>query len=329
MPRPGSRPRRFPALLAGPAVAFAVLLAACQTSMARRAAVPAMENAVRTVAAAEAPARVMVAYADLRGGGEFEIDATRVVHAASTMKVPVMIELFRRHDAGTLDLDAPMILRNEFRSIVDGSNYALDPADDSDPELYEHVGQPVVVRELLHRMIARSSNLATNRLIELVGADAVQATCEELGAVHGLRVLRGVEDQKAYDAGLSNVTTARDLAILLRAIATGRAASSDSCEQMLRILLEQEFAAGIPAGLPDGTAVAHKTGSISGIRHDAAIVDPFGPSPWVLVVLTADIFDGDQADRAIADIARTVHERRSRRGDADESADSAESTPDR
>jgi beta-lactamase class A len=227
-------------------------------------------------------------------------------HAASTMKVPVMIQLFRMVDAGTLSLDQKIVLKNQFASIVDGSPYALDLADDSDSSLYAKVGQTVTVNELMQLMITRSSNLATNTLIELAGAARTTATMHALGAAH-IRVLRGVEDGPAYRAGLINTVTAHDLAVVLAAIAQDRAASPASCEAMRKILLGQEFNNGIPAGLPANTPVAHKTGWVDGlVDHDAAIVYPPGGTPYVLVVLTGGSEDEPVTRRLMADISRIV-----------------------
>ncbi len=247
-----------------------------------------------------------VAFHDLQTSDTLYLNAGESFHAASTMKVPVMIELYRRIDAGGLRLDQGILLVNQFGSIVDGSPYSLDAGDDSDSSAYRLAGSRVPVRDLIDRMIARSSNLATNALIELVGATSANATAHTLGA-RDIRVLRGVEDDKAYRAGLNNTTTARDLAVLLEAIETGRAASRSSCDRMRDIMLEQEFNTEIPAGLPAGTKVAHKTGWITGVLHDAAIVYPPGRRPYVLVVLTRGITDRDQARRLIADISRLVY----------------------
>jgi beta-lactamase class A len=249
---------------------------------------------------------VGVAFHDLGAGDTLFANADNSFHAASTMKVPVMIELFRRIDAGALSLDQGILLVNQFGSIVDNSPYKLDAGDDSDSSAYAAVGKRVPVRELIDRMITRSSNLATNALIELVGADRANATAHELGAKN-IRVLRGVEDNKAFRAGLNNRTTARDLGVLLEAIETGRAASRSSCDAMRDILLRQEFSAEIPAGLPPGTKVAHKTGWITGVLHDAAIVYPRNQKPYVLVVLTRGIPDEKIARQLIVDISRLVY----------------------
>jgi beta-lactamase class A len=257
---------------------------------------------------AEVPGAVVgVAYRDVDDDRGVYVNADTIFHAASTMKVPVMIELFRRADAGALRLDDGILLVNQFGSIVDRSPFSTDPKDDSDSSVYARVGTRVPLRELMERMIVRSSNLATNAVIALVGADRVTATAHALGARH-MTVLRGVEDNKAFGRGLINSTSARDLAVLLAAIETGRAASPASCAAMRDILLRQEFNDEIPAGLPPGTRVAHKTGSITGVLHDAAIVYPPGRRPYVLVVLTRGIPDEAIARTLIADISRMVWE---------------------
>ena len=200
-------------------------------------------------------AQVGLAYHKLGTGDSLYLDADRSFHAASTMKVPIMIQLFRRVDAGRLSLDYPLLLVNQFGSIVDGSPYSLDAGVDSDSSLYNLVGTRVPVRDLITHMITRSSNLATNSLVALANAAAAESTMRSLGAMR-IKVLRGVEDQKAFDAGLNNTTTARDLSIILSAIQENKAASPKSCAEMRSILLEQEFNTGIPAELPPGTRVA-------------------------------------------------------------------------
>ncbi|OJT24161.1 serine hydrolase [Archangium sp. Cb G35] len=252
-------------------------------------------------------ATVAVAYQHLGNPKDsLFLEAERSFHAASTMKVPVMIEFFRQVDAGKLSVGQELTLTNQFASIVDGSPYALDAKDDEDASLYERLGKPVPARELVERMITRSSNLATNTVIALVDAKRVTKTLRSLGA-RQMTVLRGVEDGKAYQKGLNNTATARDLATLMAAIEQGRAASPASTQAMRTILLAQELNLEIPAGLPPGTPVAHKTGQISGILHDAAIVYPSGKSPYVLVVLTSGIPDEKVARSLIADLSRQVH----------------------
>jgi beta-lactamase class A len=252
---------------------------------------------------------IAVAYLNLGSGAAYARNEDQLFHAASTMKVPVMMALFQAIDEGELRLDQPLPVRNQFQSLADASPFTLDPKEDGDPDLYQAVGSTRPLEELIRRMIVRSSNLATNLLIEKIGASRAQDLMRGLGA-YRIRILRGVEDDKAYRAGLNNLTTAADLAVAMAALAQGTAFKPASSAKMIEILKAQEFNEKIPAGLPEGTPVAHKTGDITGIHHDAAIVYPPGEPPYVLVVLTQGYEDEKDADRVIAEISRVVWERR-------------------
>ena len=256
---------------------------------------------------ARAPARAVgLYYRHLVRPDSILIGANQRFHAASTIKLPVMIQLFRDADAGLLRLDDSVSVHSTFPSMVDGSPFSVGKEDDSDSTLYARLGRMASLRELLELMITRSSNLATNILIERVGAARAQTSARVLGA-WSIQVLRGVEDGAAYRAGLNNTTTARDLGALLAAIAHERAATPASCDSMIAILSRQEFNEGIPAGVPLGTRVAHKTGWIGEVvYHDAAIVYPSGGSPYVLVVLTGGIKEDSVAHDLVADLSRLV-----------------------
>lgn len=280
---------------------LSVLLA---PALAAQDAVALRDRVLERIAAVPG-ATVGVAFRQVNGDARFYVDEDTVFHAASTMKIAVLIEYFRALDSGRLRPGQDVLLVNHFPSIVDGSRYALDPGADSDSLVYARVGQRVPIQWLAERMIVRSSNLATNVLIELLGARAVDSTARSLGATR-TKVLRGVEDSRAYERGLNNVTTARDLAELLLAIAEERAAQPASCRRMVEILARQEFNDEIPAGLPPGTRVAHKTGWITGVVHDAAIVYPSRAQPYVLVVLTRGIERRETAQALIAEISRLV-----------------------
>ena len=271
-----------------------------------------LEEALRRRIAAVPGAEVALWYEDLATGATLGISDTISFHAASTMKVPVMIELFRRADAGALDLRERIPLVNRFASIVDGSPYTLNASDDSDGALYARVGAPISLRELNERMIVRSSNLATNVLIERLDPTRVTSTARALGG-EGVMVRRGVEDGVAFRAGLNNTTTARGLGKLLVALERGEAASTWATIAMRETLLRQEYNEEIPAGLPPGTRVAHKTGWISATTHDAAIIYPPSRAPFVLVILTRAIPERTDAQRLMADLARLVWEDATRR----------------
>lgn len=229
------------------------------------------------------------------------------MHAASTMKVPVMIQLFLDQQAGLLSLDDSLEVIDTFSSIFDGSPYSLTPESDSELGLYNLVGNRVSYRNLIELMITYSSNLATNILIEEVDARRVTSSMRSLGA-DSIEVLRGVEDGPAFRAGLSNTTTARDLGMIMIALGNGRVGSPQASREMLEILGRQQWRTKIPALLPPGTRVAHKTGRITGISHDAGVVSPEGASPYVLVVLTRGFQEEETADTLAARISRMVYD---------------------
>ena len=258
---------------------------------------------------AQAPAQAVgLYYRSLTRPDSILLGANLRFHAASTMKLPVMIQIFRDADAGLLRLDDSLPVHATFPSLLDGSPFDVDKADDSDSTLYLRAGGKASLRELLELMITRSSNLATDILIERIGAARAQASARALGA-WSILVLRGVEDGKAYRAGLNNTTTARDLGVLLAAIAHHRAASAAACDSMLAILSRQEFNEGIPVGVPPGTRVAHKTGWIGEVvYHDAAIVYPANAGSYVLVVLTGGIKEDSVAHNLVGDLSRLVYE---------------------
>lgn len=259
-------------------------------------------------AIAASGAEVAVAIRTLDGGVEVLIDPDAVFHAASTMKVPVLIELFRQADAGLLSLDDPLPVRNEFRSIVDGSPYTLREEDDSDRRVYAAAGKTLTLAGLADAMITVSSNLATNLLIAKLGVQNIRATVTRLGADRngGVQVLRGVEDDKAFEQGLNNTTTARGLLTLFDRLAHGTAVNRASDERMVEILKRQHFNDAIPAGLPPGTPVAHKTGDITRIHHDAGIV--YGPRPYVIVLLVRGIEDKKRSAALMAELSRIVYD---------------------
>lgn len=291
---------RFAAAAMGLLLAFAPL----QVSGAQMTALPgdSIRALIETRAAQLHGAEIGVAVYDLGSEKRLQLNGDVVFHAASTMKVPVLIDLLREVDAGRLSLDQQLLLVNAYHSIVDGSPYRLDESDDSDSLVFARVGEFVPIRWLAQRMITHSSNLATNALIAILDPARATRTMTSFGARKTL-VLRGVEDGLAYAAGRNNVTTAADLAAILVALERGDAASPASTSVMRDFLLQQVFSEQIPAGLPPRTRVAHKTGWITATQHDAAIVYPPNRAPFVLVVLTRGITDRNAANALIADIA--------------------------
>lgn len=235
------------------------------------------------------------------------INPDEMFHAASTMKTPVMVELFKQAGAGKFSLDDSIRVKNEFRSIVDSSRYRMDVSEDSEGHLYDMIGQKRTIRALMNDMITMSSNLATNILIEKVGAQNVTQTMRSYGA-DSIQVLRGVEDIKAYEQGLSNRTTARDLMILFEKLGRGQAVSPSASKEMIAILKQQHFNEMIPARLPDSVQVAHKTGWITGVHHDSGLVILPDGHQYVLVLLSKDAPDREKVITMFAEISRDIYD---------------------
>jgi len=223
----------------------------------------------------------------------FAINADTLFHAASTMKTPVMIELFRQAEAGEFDLSDSIKVENKFYSIVDGSEFQLTLNPDGDDPFERRVGEMATLYDLNHAMITYSSNLTTNLLIRLVGAKETTQTMRDLGA-ENIQVLRGVEDLKAFDQGLSNRTTAKDLGVIYEHIANGTAVSAEMDSLMIEVLKDQYYQDVLPEYLPDDVVAANKTGFITGVRHDSGIFYlPDGQS-YVLIFLSKNLPDEDR-----------------------------------
>jgi beta-lactamase class A len=247
-----------------------------------------------------------VAFKNLQTGEELLINANENFHAASTMKTPVMIEVFRQANIGIFSLQDSIIIKNQFKSIVDSSLFSLDPAADSEKELYKEEGKKQTIYSLLYKMIIVSSNLATNTIIEKVDAKNVMATMRTLGAGH-IQVLRGVEDQKAFDKGLNNTTTAFDLMVIFDKMANGLTVNPEASQQMIKILLDQQFNEIIPAKLPKSVKAAHKTGSITGVHHDSGIVFLPDGRKYVLVLLSKNVKDEHAGTKVMATVSREIY----------------------
>jgi beta-lactamase class A len=225
-------------------------------------------------------------------------------YAASTMKLALMLAAYRADDAGTLDLDATITVHDTFASAVPGTDPFTCTADyDSDPQVWARLGTEVPARWLVRRSIARSSNLATNLLLEWLGAAAVEDVYHLVGAM-ACTLTRMIQDSAALDAGLTNTVTAVGLTRVLGAIASGAAASPAACTEMLDVLRAQEWRDDIVAGLPDGTRVAHKNGWVDGVRHSIALIEPDDAASYLLAICTTstDLSAQDSLD-LLADIA--------------------------
>jgi beta-lactamase class A len=247
-----------------------------------------------------------IAFKDLKTGKEIRINDGVVYHAASTMKTPVLIEVYRQAAEGKFSLTDSIELKNEFKSIADGSFYRLDSTDDSEKELYKHIGEQRTIDSLVYQMIIVSSNFATNLVIQKVGAENVTSYMRKLGA-NDIQVLRGVEDGKAFQKGLNNIVTAHDLLVIFEKIARGEAVSDAASKAMINILLDQRFNEIIPALLPPNVKVAHKTGSITHVHHDSGLIMLPDGRKYVLVLLSKDWENEEEAIRTMANISLLIY----------------------
>jgi beta-lactamase class A len=226
-----------------------------------------------------------LAFHDLETGQQFRYRSDRWFHAASTIKLAVLLGVFASFHRGKYVPQSRLHIRNRFRSAYDGSSFRVQSERDADSEVQAAIGKTMRLIELARHMIVRSSNLATNLLLDLLGIEFLQNVLDAYNLT-GIDLRRGVEDELAFEHQISNRVTADGLVQLLRLIAEERAFTPDWSQQILEILHDQEFRSGIPAGLPANARVAHKTGEISTVAHDAGIVYLPRRKPYIIAILT-------------------------------------------
>jgi beta-lactamase class A len=248
---------------------------------------------------------VGVALHDLETGFRFSLRGDRWFHAASTIKVAVLLAVFRAADEGRFRLDDSLHVRNRFLSAADGSPFRLSQDRDATPELYATIGRTAKISALAHAMICGSSNLATNLLLDFVGVEYARTVLREAG-VEGVELRRGVEDHDAHEQGINNEATADGLLSLLSAIRSDFL-TTESKREVIRILLEQRFNSMIPAGLPPHATVAHKTGEISTACHDIGIVYLPEREPYITAILTEFDPNTDGRRETVAAISKAIY----------------------
>jgi len=251
---------------------------------------------------------IAVTFHDLQSGVEGYIHADESFHPASTFKVAVMMETFHQTAMGQFSLEDQIPVINSFTSIADGSLFSIFAEDDAEKSLYEKIGATETVREIIRLMIAQSSNLATNILMERLGASNVNAYIQELG-ITGVTVRRGVEDNRAFARGLNNAANARGLMQMMKTIAEGKVVSPEASREMIEVLLGQKFNEGIPALLPKTARVAHKTGWNEKFYHDFGIVFPERHEPYVVAMMTSGFNTEAEAHACVAEISERFYKR--------------------
>lgn len=266
-----------------------------------------LRSTIRDIANEAGAKAVAVAVVDFEHRTSWRLNSERWFHAASTIKVPVLLGVFDAIERGRFEPFSRVHVRNRFVSVHDGSVYRVESGRDANSEVHAAIGKMMMIRELAEHMIVTSSNLATNLLVDLIGVEEIQATLQRLH-LHGIELRRGVEDEAAWAAGINNRITADGLCLALRLIEERRAISEEASSAMLEILHNQRFRGGIPAGLPDDARVANKTGEMSTVAHDAGVVYLQDREPYVVVILTEWDPETDQRRATIAQISRAVYD---------------------
>jgi len=251
---------------------------------------------------------VAVALRDFETGIELHYHSDRWFHAASTIKVPILLGVFAAIDRGDLLPHSRVHVRNRFLSVVENVPFRVESGRDANSAVHNAIGKMMRVDELAYHMITTSSNLATNLLLGVIGPESVTETLKELHVDEGIKLKRGVEDELAFEKGISNMVTANGLLRILVMLAEGKAFSPALSRRMMDILHGQEFNQGIPARLPKAARVAHKTGEISTVAHDAGVVYLPKRKPYSLVVLTEWDPNVSGRSRTIASISHLIYE---------------------
>lgn len=286
---------------------FFTLLSICLSlsAFAQKASIENIKEAIQTKLKG-VEGEFGVAFKDLQTHQTLFINEKENFHAASTMKTPVMIEVFKQAKAGKFKLTDSILVKNEFKSIVDGSPFSLNIGDDSADGMYKKIGTKMTIYDLTYQMIIVSSNLATNILIDLVDAKNANVTMRQMGA-QDIQVLRGVEDTKAFNLNKNNSVTAYDLMLIFEKIARKKVVSKKASEAMTQILFDQKFNEVIPALLPKDVRVAHKTGSITGVQHDSGIVFLSDGRKYVLVILSKKLTNTKAGIKALAEVSEMIY----------------------
>ena len=244
---------------------------------------------------------------DYQTGTSWSYNGNLWFHAASTIKVAVLACVYATLEARNLTPWHRLHVRNRFFSADDGTPYRILASRDADADVYTSIGRTMRIGDLARHMIAVSSNLATNVLLDYVRIEPARRILASAD-IHGVDLVRGVEDHRAFDAGISNRVTADGMLVLLRAIHEGRFCSAEHTSEMVDIMCAQVFNSGIPAGLPPpvraAARIAHKTGEISTVTHDAGLIFLPGRPPYALVVLTGTSGDAAKRFEPIARISR-------------------------
>lgn len=230
---------------------------------------------------------------DLTSGDLFTVNPERVFPSASTIKIPLLAAVLRAAAEGDFNLDDEITIDPVNRVGGCGVLSQLHP------------GLRPTIRDLATLMIIQSDNTATNQLIDLVGMENVNALSRELGLKHTV-LQRKMMDFEAARAGRNNFTSAGDLGRLLKLLVEGQVVSPEVSSTIIDIMKRQQLRNKLPAYLPEDTIIAHKTGDLPNLEHDAGIF--FLPDrTYILVVLTDQLVTNSAGIETIGRISEVVY----------------------
>jgi beta-lactamase class A len=280
---------------------------------------PRLRSRLQEIASTLPDGALGVSVFDYLSGCAWDYDGGRWFHAASTIKMAIMAAVFDAIDAGRFTPESRVHVRNYFSGAIDGLPFRVQASRDANAEVYAAIGRTMRIGELVRHMIGSSSNLATNLLLDVTGLEAAKRALAGRG-VAGLDLQRGVEDDRAFQAGCNNLVTADGLVRLLRVIRDGEGFTEASSQAMLELLVDQRFAGAIAPGLPEAVRavarVAHKTGDISTASHDAGLVFLPGRPPYAIVLLAESAGDASERTAALVAASRAVYEAVAAAGEA-------------
>jgi beta-lactamase class A len=297
------RPAPLPPRSAASVLCCAVIASAASAPLPAQQPLAALRPALEERIARH-QGEVGLAILDLANGDVLSIRGDDPFPTASTIKVPVLVEVYHQVARGRLALQDPLVV------------LGIDQVPGSGVLRFMTTPHHLTVRDAAFLMVALSDNTATNLLLDKVGLRAVGVRMDSLGLPR-TRIHSRVYDRASSIAPDSSVryglgvTTPNEFARLLALLYRGEVVSPDASREMLGLLRQQFYAEAIPRHLPAGTAVAHKTGSVSAARSDCGIIYAPGRD-FVLCVLTAGNQDtswrlDNEAQLLIADLARMAH----------------------
>jgi beta-lactamase class A len=239
-----------------------------------------------------APGSVGIMVEDLTTGASTSVNAGAQMPAASTIKIPVMVEVFKRLERGDFDLNRNVTL------LAGDRDWGYGDLSDAT------VGTRYTVSNLLHLMIDESDNTATNMLIRLVGRQAINQTMASLGLDQTY-----LRDFIRSDGPIRYAlrSSPQDMIHLLDAMAHNRLVDEWSSREMIAILTGQHHNGLIPEPLPAGTVIAHKTGTLHDTLNDVGIVF-LNQAPYAIAVMTTNLPTLDAGYRFIRGVSRVAYD---------------------